>query len=127
MAADLIEYYQGHPAFKFIEDVAVNWEQTNVLNGEVGDFVSIARQERDSENWFVGGITDENQRSLELKFDFLPEGKTYTATLYKDAEDAHWDTNPQAYKIETLTIDSKSSLPITMAPGGGFAISLIAL
>ncbi len=125
MAADLIKYYDGHPAFQFIEDVAVNWEQTKVLNGEVGDFVSIARQERGSDNWFVGGITDENEREMEIKFDFLPKGKTYKATLYCDAADAHWDRNPQAYEIKEFEITSNSVLPIHLAPGGGFALSLI--
>ncbi len=125
MAADLIKYYDGHPAFQFIEDVAVNWEQTKVLNGEVGDFVSIARQERGTNNWFVGGITDENEREMEIKFDFLPKGKTYKATLYCDAADAHWDRNPQAYEIKELEITGNSVLPIHLAPGGGFALSLI--
>ncbi len=125
MAADLIKYYDGHPAFQFIEDVAVNWEQSKVLNGEVGDFVTIARQERGTNNWFIGGITDENERDLEIKFDFLPKGKSYNATLYCDAADAHWDRNPQAYEIKELEIMSNSVLPIHLAPGGGFALSLI--
>jgi hypothetical protein len=126
MAADLIIHYKDHPAFKFIEDVPVNWEQTKVLNGEVGDYVTTARQERGSKNWFVGGITDENPRQMEIKFDFLEPGKTYKATLYKDADDAHWDDNPTAYAIEEMKITSESNLPIKMAPGGGFALSLIA-
>ena len=125
MAADLIENYEGHPAFQFIEDVAVNWEQTKVLNGEVGDYVTIARQQRDSENWFVGGITDENPRELELNFEFLPKGKTYNAIIYSDDNDAHWDKNPTAYKIDSMTITNTVVLPVQLAPGGGFAISLI--
>lgn len=125
MAADLIEYYENHPAFKFIEDVAVNWEQTKVLNGEVGDFVTIARQARGTENWFVGGITDENERTITLKFDFLPEGKKYNAILYKDAKDAHWDKNPTAYEIQELTVGNTDVISIKMAAGGGFAISLM--
>jgi hypothetical protein len=125
MAADLIKYYEGHPAFQFIEDVAVNWEQSKVLNGEVGDYVTIARQERGGENWFVGGITDENERELDINFDFLPEGKTYKATLYCDAANAHWDRNPQAYEIKDFEIASDSLLSVHLAPGGGFALSLI--
>ena len=125
MAADLIKYYEGHPAFQFIEDVAVNWEQSKVLNGEVGDYVTIARQERGGENWFVGGITDENERELDINFDFLPEGKTYKATLYCDAANAHWDRNPQAYEIKDFEIASDSVLSVHLAPGGGFALSLI--
>ncbi len=126
MAADLIYNYQDHPAFQFIEDVPVNWEQTIVLNGEIGDFVTIARQDRDSENWFVGAITDENARTLTLNFDFLTPGKSYQATLYKDAPDAHWNDNPTAYEIEKMEIDSKSTLEVMLAPGGGMAMSLIA-
>lgn len=126
MAADLIEYYKDHAAFQFIEDVAVNWEQTKVLNGEVGDFVTIARKDRESNNWFVGGISDENARDLEIKFNFLEKGKTYKATIYKDGDDAHWDNNPTSYAIEETEISSETVLPIKIAPGGGFAISLIA-
>jgi len=125
MAADLIINYKNHPAFQFIEDVAVNWEQSKVLNGEVGDYVTIARQERNSANWFVGGITDENARNFEISFDFLEPGKTYSATLYRDAEDAHWDKNPTAYKIEKMQITNKTTLPIAVAAGGGFAMSLM--
>jgi hypothetical protein len=124
MAADLIEYYKNNPAFQFIVDVPVNWEQSKVLNGEVGDYVTIARQERNSDNWFIGGITDEKARNTTLNFDFLPQGKTYEATLYRDAETADWDKNPTAYKIDKLTIDNTTTLPIKMAAGGGFAISL---
>jgi hypothetical protein len=71
MACDLIEHYESQPAFQFIRDVGVNWEQTKVLNGEVGDFVTIARQERETGNWFLGSITDEEQRSLKIDFNFL--------------------------------------------------------
>ncbi len=125
MAADLITNYEGHPAFQFIEDVPVNWEQTKVLNGEIGDYVSIARQERGSENWFVGGITDEHARKMDISFDFLPKDQKYTATIYHDADDAHWDKNPLAYKIDTMEVDQNTVLPIKLAAGGGFAISLI--
>ncbi|MFA5417208.1 MAG: glycoside hydrolase family 97 protein [Bacteroidales bacterium] len=125
MAADLIENYKNHPAFQFIEDVPVNWEQTKVLNGEVGDYVTIARQERNSHNWFVGGITDENPRDLSIKLDFLPDGITYHAILYKDAPDAHWNDNPTAYEIETMEVTNTSMINVHLAPGGGFALSLM--
>jgi hypothetical protein len=125
MAADLIKNYKGHPAFQFIRDVPVNWEQSKVLNGEVGDYVTIARQERGSNNWFVGAITDENGREMKLKLDFLPAGKKYAAIIYKDAKDAHWDKNPTAYKIEKMEVDSTKVLDLTLAPGGGVAISLM--
>ncbi len=126
MAADLIKYYKNNEAFKFIEHVAVNWEQTKVLNGEIGDYVTIARQERDSENWFVGAISDENGQELEIDFSFLPKGKTYNAIIYKDADDAHWDKNPTAYEIESLKITNETKILIKLAPGGGLAISLLA-
>jgi len=125
MVPDLIENYKGHPAFQFIRDVVVNWEQTKVLNGEIGDFVTIARQDRASNNWFVGAISDENARSMSLNLDFLPAGKKYQAILYLDGEKAHWDKNPTDYKIEKKTVNAKSTLDLHLAAGGGAAISLI--
>lgn len=127
MAADLIYNYKGHPAFKFIEDVAVDWEKSIVLNGEVGEFVTIARQERGGERWFVGGITNEESREMELSFDFLPEGKRYRAEIYKDGAGAHWDENPEEYVIEKQDIVAKDSLLVHLAEGGGFAIALFPL
>ncbi|MEM9144058.1 MAG: glycoside hydrolase family 97 protein [Bacteroidota bacterium] len=129
MAADLPEHYledgKVHPAFQFISDVGVDWQQTQVLEGEVGDYVTIARQEKGSGNWFMGGITDKKKRTASLSLDFLDEGKTYTATIYKDASDAHWNHNPQAYEIEKKELTKGAKLDINLAPGGGFAISLI--
>lgn len=123
MAADLPENYEGQPALQFIRDVGVDWEQTKVLNGEVGDFVTIAREERETGNWFVGGITDEHARSVTINFDFLEPGAEYEATIYKDGEDAHWNDNPTSIEIQEL--DYTQPLTVNMAPGGGFAISLI--
>jgi hypothetical protein len=129
MACDLPEHYmidgKVHPAFQFITDVGVDWQQTKVLDAEVGDFVTIARQERETGNWFIGGVTNENERIQELTFDFLEEGKIYTAKLYKDAPDAHWNNNPQAYEIEELELTNTSNLKVKLAPGGGFAISIV--
>lgn len=126
MAADLIEHYEGHEnVFQFINDVGVDWSETKILNGEVGDFVTVARKERGTESWFVGGITDENQRQLNIDCKFLNPEKEYKAILYRDGEDAHWDENPQSIEIEHLTLTSESILPIFLAPGGGFAISII--
>jgi hypothetical protein len=93
MAADLPENYEGHPAFQFIRDVGVNWDETKVLDGEIGEFVTIARKERETGNWFVGSVTDENAREITIPLSFLDEGKTYRATIYKDGADAHWDMN----------------------------------
>jgi len=124
MAADLIENYEGNPALKFIKDVGVDWQKTKVLNGEIGDFVTIARKERNSENWFVGGITDENEREMNISFDFLYANKVYEAIIYEDGENAHWDNNPTALNIRKIEITSQSELKLKLAPGGGFAISI---
>jgi hypothetical protein len=129
MACDLPEHYmvdgKVHPAFKFISDVGVDWQQSKVLDGEIGDYVTMARQERDTGNWFVGGVTDENERTQTVAFDFLETGKTYKATIYKDAPNAHWDNNPQAYEIEEIEVTKESTIDIKLASGGGFAISII--
>lgn len=125
MVADLIENYEGNPALQFIKDVGVDWQTTKVLNGEIGDFVTIARKERSSENWFVGGITDENAREMEISFDFLSPNTTYEATIYEDGKNAHWNENPTAINIRKIEINNKSNLKLKLAPGGGFAISII--
>ncbi|MFO7978389.1 MAG: glycoside hydrolase family 97 protein [Bacteroidales bacterium] len=123
MAADLPENYQNHPAFQFIRDVGVNWEQSTVLNGEPGEYVTIAREERETGNWFLGSITNEEGRSFTLKTDFLEPGRTYRASIYADAPDAHWDSNPTAYQITSEEITSQSEITLNLAPGGGAAIS----
>ncbi|MBT8187692.1 MAG: glycoside hydrolase family 97 protein [Croceitalea sp.] len=124
MACDLPENYENQPAFQFIRDVGVDWEQSLVLNGEVGDFVTIAREERDTGNWFVGGITDERARDITIDFEFLKDGKTYEAVMYSDAEGAHFRDNPTAIDIQPLEIKKGESQTITLKEGGGFAISL---
>lgn len=129
MACDLPAHYMQdgkvHPAFQFITDVGVDWQQSKVLSGEVGDYITIARQERATGHWFVGGITDEQARTESLTFDFLEEGKTYTGSLYKDGPTAHWNDNPQDYAIEEIEITQKSQLNVRLAPGGGFALSIV--
>jgi hypothetical protein len=125
MAADLPENYEGHPAFQFIRDVGVDWDTSIVLNGEIGEFITIARKERNTDKWFLGSITDENERILGVSLNFLDEGKKYTATIYSDTEDSHWDKNPIAYKIESKTVISSDKLTLKLAPGGGAAISFI--
>jgi len=125
MACDLPENYEGHPAFQFIRDVGVDWEKTDVINGEVGDFVTIARKEKNTGNWFVGGITDENERVIDLKFDFLDTDGDYSAIIYADGKNAHWNDNPTEYTIDTVKVNKESTRSIRLAPGGGFAISLI--
>ena len=125
MVPDLIDAYKGHPAFQFIRDVAVNWEQTKVLNGEVGEFVTIARQDRKSGNWFLGAITNEDAREMEFYLDFLEAGKTYTARLYLDAEDSHWDDNPTAYQIVNKEVKKGETFKLKLAEGGGAAVSFM--
>ncbi|PLX13456.1 MAG: alpha-glucosidase [Marinilabiliales bacterium] len=124
MACDLPDNYEGQPAFQFVKDVGVDWEQTQVLNGEVGDYVTIEREEKNTENWFIGGITDENSREINLDFGFLTDGKTYDAIIYRDAKDANFKTNPTAIDIEKMEITNSTKLNIVLAEGGGFAISL---
>ena len=124
MAADLIENYEGNPALQFIRDVGVDWEQTEVLNGEIGDFVTISRKERETGDWFIGSITDENPRKFEIALDFLDSRTTYLATIYEDGKDAHWDKNPTSLTIKKMEVNSSSKLKLNLAPGGGVAISL---
>ena len=109
-------------AFQFIKDVAVDWEESRYLCAEPGDYVIIARKAKGTGEWFCGGVTDENAREFDISLDFLPEG-TFAATLYADAPDAHYLTNPQAYSITETNVSSADSIHVRMAPGGGFAIS----
>lgn len=125
MVADLPEHYEGQPGMQFIRDVAVNWERTEVLNGEVGEYVTIARQDRDSKNWFIGSITNESERDIEISLDFLEPGSSYHATIYKDGPNAHWNDNPTALVIERREVTSNTNLNLELAPGGGTAISLV--
>ena len=125
MAADIIENYKRFPdAFQFIKDVPVDWKDSKYIEAEPGKYLTVARKDKKSNNWFVGNVNGDNTRSTKLKLDFLEKGKKYEAIIYADAKDAHFKTNPQAYKIETKKIDSKTVLDLTSAPGGGFAISI---
>ncbi|GLB51453.1 alpha-glucosidase [Neptunitalea chrysea] len=126
MAADLPEHYnQFMDAFQFIKDVAVDWQKSIYLEAEPGDYVTIARKAKNSGNWFVGNVNGYNKRTSEIKLDFLEKGKKYVATIYSDAKDADYKTNPQAYEIETKNVTSKTKLKIDSAPGGGYAISIV--
>lgn len=124
MAADLPEHYEGNPAFQFIRDVAVDWDESHVLNGEIGEYVTIARKEKGSDNWFVGSVTDEQPRNLEIALDFLDPGTTYRAVIYRDGEDAHWDDNPLSLQISEQEVTGETVLDLNLAPGGGQAISI---
>jgi len=124
MVADLIEHYEDQSGFQFIRDVGVDWEKTVVLDGEVGDFVIIAREEKNTGNWFLGAITDENERTLNISFDFLDKSKEYKATIYKDGSDAHWNENPTSLDIDEVKVTASSKMEIWCASGGGVAISI---
>ena len=124
MAADLPENYERYlDAFQFIKDVAVDWQDSKYLEAEPGDYLTVARKEKNGERWFLGAITDENARSSEVKLDFLTPGKKYKAIIYQDGKGADWKDNPKAYEIKTMTVTSKSKLKVNLAKGGGTAVS----
>jgi glucan 1,4-alpha-glucosidase len=124
MAADLPENYEAHmDAFQFIKDVPVDWDDTKIIEAEPGDYLTIARKEKGKENWYIGSITDENSRKVEVPLVFLQKGKRYIATIYADGKDADWQ-NPEAYSIQQLPVTSGSHLKLQLAKGGGAAISI---
>lgn len=123
MAADLPENYQKRlDAFQFIRDVPTDWEDTKVLNGRIGDYITIVRQKRNSNEWFLGSLTDEHGRILETPLYFLHPGTTYVAEIYRDSDDADWQTNPYGITIEKKLVTSNTIYTIRLAPGGGQAI-----
>jgi hypothetical protein len=125
MAADLPENYEARPdAFQFIKDVAVNWDDTRILEAEPGAYITIARKAKAANNWFIGAITNQDSRDTTLPLGFLEEGKKYTATIYADAANADWKNNPEAYQIKKMTVTSATKLNLKLAPGGGAAISI---
>jgi len=125
MAADLPENYEKYrDLFQFIIDVPADWEETRMLNGEIGEYVTLARKERGGEDWFIGSMTNEKRRDFDLPLKFLAKNKTYVAEIYRDADDADWKTNPIAYKIEKNLVTRDSNFSFHLAPGGGEAIRL---
>lgn len=126
MAADLPEHYTRFmDAFQFIKDVAIDWDNSEYLEAEPGEYITVARQAKGKNDWFLGNVNGETPRVSKITFDFLDPGKTYIATIYADAKDAHYKTNPQAYTIRKGVVTSKSNLQQWSATGGGFAISII--
>ena len=127
MAADLPEHYEKYKdAFQFIKDVAVDWDDSKYLEAEPGDYITVARKAKGTDNWFIGGKCDENGHKSVIKLDFLDKGKKYECTIYADAKDAHYEKNPKAYTVTKKTVKKGDTLKLTEAPGGGFAVSLIA-
>jgi alpha-glucosidase len=128
MVADLPKNYREHDdALQFIRDVPVDWADTRCLAGEIGDYVVTARKDKHSDNWYVGGITDGERRNISVSLNFLDANRIYEATIYRDGTRAGWNTHPADYAIEHIDVDSTTTLDLTMAPGGGFAISIKAI
>jgi hypothetical protein len=129
MAADLPENYERadlSPAFQFIRDVACDWDDSKYLEAEPADYITVARKAKGTNNWFVGGKCDENGHKTQIKLDFLDKGKKYDCTIYADAKDAHYEKNPKAFTITKRVVKQGDVLKINEAPGGGFAVSIIA-
>ena len=125
MAADLPENYEKYrDLFQFIIDVPADWSTTRLLNGQLGEYVTIARKQRGANDWFIGSMTNEKARNYDVSLAFLDPGHSYVAEIYRDADDADWQTNPLAYKIEKRLVTSTSTLNLRLAPGGGEAIRL---
>ena len=127
MAADLPENYEKYDdAFQFIRDVACDWDESIYLEAEPADYITVARKAKGTNNWFIGGKCDENGHKSTIKLNFLDKGRKYDCTIYADAKDAHYEHNPKAYVITKKVVTAKDVLKFTEAPGGGFAVSLIA-
>lgn len=125
MVADLPENYAAYPdAFQFIKEVPVDWDDTKVLSAEPGDYVAIARKEKNKANWFIGAVTDQQSRTLTLPLSFLGKGQKYIATIYADGEKADWQLNPESYTIREFLVDDGTNLQLILAAGGGAAVSL---
>ena len=125
MAADLPEHYEKYSdAFQFIKDVAVDWDDSKYIEAEPGDYITVARKAKGTDNWFIGGKCDENGHKAVIKLDFLDKGKTYECTIYSDAADADYEKNPKAYSIIRKQVKRGDVLKINEARGGGFGVSL---
>lgn len=124
MAADLPENYEGHPALPFVVAVPADWQDTRVLHAQIGDFVTLARLDRNSDAWYLGSITDESPRTLEAALDFLDPQRVYVAEIYADAATADWQRNPLSLDISSLLVDSETVLTLRLAPGGGQAVCI---
>ena len=123
MASDLVEHYEGHPAFQFFRDFDADCDWSEALQGEPGEFIAVVRKAK--ENYYLGATTNKEARTLEIPLTFLEEGKKYQAKIYADGEDADWETNPTSYRIEEKTVTNADVLTVVMAKGGGQAISFM--
>lgn len=128
MVSDLPENYEAYPdAFQFIKDVAVDWDDTQIIAAEPGDYITTARKEKGTDNWFIGAITDEEARTATIPLSFLDKGKRYMATIYRDGKNADWKSNPESYQIERFIVEQKLRLKVNLAKGGGAAIAIVPL
>jgi alpha-glucosidase len=127
MAADEIENYANQPAFQFIRDVAVDWDETRVIDAKIGDYVIVARKQRGSDDWFLGAISDEEGRSFDVPLSFLGASGKYVAEIYADGPNAHWLTAPLEIAIAREDVTAASTLKVRLAPGGGYAVRLRAV
>ena len=125
MASDMVENYTGQPAFQFIRDVAVDWENTIIPNADIGNYLTVVRKARNSSEWFLGSITNEESRTIEVTLDFLPEGRKFRAQFYEDSEDTDWQKNPTAVRIHTEEVNNKTKLRLNLAASGGVAIRFV--
>lgn len=126
MASDLPENYRGHKAFDFIRDVPTDWERTLVPAAVIGDYAVFVRQDRSSEDWYLGAVTDEEPRTVGVPLTFLAPGVTYTAQIYADGEGADWKTDPYAVDYEERPVTAADTLTVSMASGGGCAVRFAA-
>lgn len=125
MACDLPAHYEKYPdAFEFIKEVGVDWETTKVLNADIGQYITVARKEKGSGDWFVGAITNEQPRKVSVKLDFLDTNQAYLAKIYRDGKDAHYKTNPESYSIESISVTSESTIEAQLAASGGMAVTI---
>lgn len=122
MLADLPEYYMENPAFKFLQDVPVDWEDTKVLNGEIGEYITTVRKDRHSDDWYLGSTTNEKAREFEVELSFLEEGATYEAQIYADEPGISYKNNPEKVDISTMEVARNTVLPVKLAEGGGLAV-----
>ncbi len=125
MVSDLPENYMRFPdAFQFIKDVAVDWDDSRYIEAEPGEYITVARKEKNGPRWFIGAITNEKKRSANISLNFLDEGKMYVADVYRDADNAHWFENPMSYKVEHFLVSQETVLRLQLAEGGGVAVTL---
>ena len=123
MAADLPKHYQNHPdAFEFIKKVPVVWEKKKIINSKIGEYVTIVRKDLNSEDWYLGSITNENERYFNISLDFLNENKKYLATIYSDTKNTNWKKNQMEYSIKSIEVNKNSNLDLFLATGGGSAV-----